>query len=132
IRFAAVGTGWRTKFFLRVAYARPDLFEVVGVVTRDIEKAKDWAHPYTVPLFDSLEQVLAQKPLFVVTSLPWHVNPQVIRELAEKNIPVLSETPPARSLPELEALYQLVQSGAKIAVAEQYHLQPHHDARIQF
>ncbi|MCB9458498.1 MAG: Gfo/Idh/MocA family oxidoreductase [Anaerolineaceae bacterium] len=130
IRFGAVGTGWRTTFFLRVANARPDLFECVGVVTRDVEKAKDWVKPYDVPLFGSLDAMLAQKPLFVITSVPWDVNPGLITELAEKNFPVLSETPPARSIAEMEALYKLVQNGAKIAVAEQYHLQPHHAARI--
>jgi len=53
-------------------------------------------------------------------------------ELVANHIPVLSETPPAGTLEELEALYLLVHRGAKIAVAEQYHLQPHHDARIKF
>lgn len=132
IRFGVVGTGWRTKFFLRIAHARPDLFEVVGVVTRNIEQATQWMQPYPVPLFDSLDQLLAQKPLYVVTSLPRSVNPKVITELVDNNVPVLSETPPAGSIEEMEALVKLVQNGAKIAVAEQYHLQPHHEARINF
>lgn len=132
IRFGIVGTGWRSRFFLRVADARPDLFEPVGVVTRDIEKATDWIKPYSAPLFGSLDDLIAQKPMYVITSLPRSVNPGLITELAEHNIPVLSETPPAHSIEEMEALYGLVQNGAKIAVAEQYHLQPHHDARIQF
>lgn len=130
IRFGVIGTGWRTRFFLRVADARPDLFEAVGVVTRNLEKAQTWVKPYDVPLFESLDQLLAQKPLFVITSLPRSVNPVVIAELVEKNIPILSETPPASSIEEMEALVKLVQSGAKIAVAEQYHLQPHHEVRI--
>ncbi|MBZ0288804.1 MAG: Gfo/Idh/MocA family oxidoreductase, partial [Anaerolineae bacterium] len=132
IRFGVVGTGWRTLFFLRIAHARPDLFEAVGVVTRDIERAGEWVQPYRVPLFDSLDALLAQKPLFVVTSLPWHVNPLVLHELADKGIPALSETPPASSTVEMDALYRRVQNGAKIAVAEQYHLHPHHVARIAF
>lgn len=130
IRFGVVGTGWRTTFFLRVTNARPDLFECVGVVTRNVERSKDWAAPYGVKLFGSIDEMLAQKPLFVITSAPWDVNPGLITELAEKNMPVLSETPPARTVPEMEALYKLVENGAKIAVAEQYHLQPHHAARI--
>ncbi len=129
IRFGAVGTGWRTRFFLRVAQARPDLFQAVGVVTRDVGAAKDWAAPYDVPLFSSVDALLAQKPLFVLTSLPWQVNFLILKELAQKGMPALSETPPASSIAELEELFQLVQSGAKIAVAEQYHLQPHHAAR---
>jgi predicted dehydrogenase len=132
IPFGVVGTGWRTRFFLRVAHARPDLFKVVGVVTRDVEKAQQWADPYTIPLFGSIDELLRQKPLFVITSLPRDVNPSIIEQLVAKNIPVLSETPPARSIAELEALFDLVEQGAKIAVAEQYHLQPHHDAHIHF
>jgi predicted dehydrogenase len=132
IRFGVVGTGWRTRFFLRVAHARPDLFEVVGVVTRDIERAMQWVQPYRVPLYDSLDALLAQKPLFVITSLPWSVNPLVLHELTDKGMPALSETPPASSITEMEALYKRVQDGAKIAVAEQYHLHPHHVARIAF
>jgi len=130
IRFGVIGTGWRTKFFLRVAHARPDLFEAAGVVTRDVEKAKEWVKPYTCPLFGSLDELLTQKPMYVITSVPRSVNPAIITELVEKNMPVLSETPPAATVEEMEALYQLVQNGAKIAVAEQYYLQPHHEVRI--
>ena len=132
VRFGVVGTGWRTHFFLRIAYARPDLFEVVGVVTRDIERARIWANPFDVPFFATINDLLAQKPLYVITSVPWKVNPNVIQQLTDKGIPVLSETPPATTISEMETLYGLIKQGAKIAVAEQYHLQPHHAARIAF
>lgn len=130
IRFGVVGTGWRTHFFLRVAAARPDLFMIVGVVTRDVERARQRHAGYDVPFFDSLHDLLAQKPLYVVTSVPWAVNPQLLTELAQAGVPALSETPPATTVEQLNAVYKLVQDGAKIAVAEQYHLQPHHAARV--
>lgn len=130
IRFGIVGTGWRTKFFLRVADARPDLFEIVGMVTRDIEQGREKIEPHTAKLYTSLDDLLIQKPHFVVTSVPWHVNLALLTELAEKGMPALSETPPASTVEEMESLFALVQAGAKIAVAEQYHLQPHHAARI--
>ncbi len=132
IRFGVIGTGWRTHFFIRIAAARPDLFELVGIVTRDIEQAREWAKPYDVPFFATVDDLLAQKPLYVITSVPWDVNPGVIHELTARGIPVLSETPPARTIEEMADLYGLVEQGAKIAVAEQYHLQPHHAARIAF
>lgn len=132
IRFGAVGTGWRTRFFLRVARARPDLFEAVGVVTRDEQRAEAYARPFGVNLYESLDELLAQKPLFVVTSLPRSVNPGVLTELAARGVPSLSETPPAESVEALTDLYRLVEKGAKMAVAEQYHLQPHHAARIAY
>lgn len=47
-------------------------------------------------------------------------------------MPVLTETPPAASLAELLALHELSKRGARIQVAEQYHLQPLHAARLTF
>jgi len=130
ITFGVVGTGWRTEFFLRVANALPEQFRCVGVVTRDAAKHADWARALNTTLYESLDEMLAADPLFAVTSVPWDVNPGVIEDLTGRGVPVLSETPPARTIPEMEALYGLVQGGAKIAVAEQYHLQPHHAARL--
>ena len=34
-RFGIVGTGWRSLFYLRVARACPEQFEIAGVVTRE-------------------------------------------------------------------------------------------------
>ena len=110
IRFGVVGTGWRTQFFLRIAQARPDLFEVVGVVTRDAARAADWARPFGVRLFESLDEMLAQNPLYVITSVSWDANPPMIHALAEHGVPILSETPPA---PDVERLKRAVSSGAK-------------------
>ncbi|MEM6281535.1 MAG: Gfo/Idh/MocA family oxidoreductase [Chloroflexota bacterium] len=132
IRFGVIGTGWRTLHFIRIAAARPDLFTVVGVVTRDVERAKSQFTGYNVPLFGSVDEMLAQKPLYVITSVPWDVNPVMLTQLAGAGVPALSETPPATTIEDMNALYQLVQNGAKIAVAEQFHLQPHHAARLAF
>jgi hypothetical protein len=48
----------------------------------------------------------------------------------ERGIPVLTETPPAPDLDSLIEINKLTELGAKIQVAEQYHLQPLHAARI--
>ena len=132
IRFGVVGTGWRTEFFLRIARACPEVFTCVGVVSRDPQKAAAWAAPYDATLFGSIDELLGQAPQFVVTSVPWDANPGVIEQLVSRSVPVLSETPPARSVEEMAHLYRLIGQGAKIAVAEQFHLQPHHAARIAF
>jgi predicted dehydrogenase len=132
IRFGVVGTGWRTEFFLRVARACPDRLACVGVVSRDPQGKAAWAAPYGVPLFATIDELLAQKPLFVVTSVPWEVNPHMIEALAAQGMPVLSETPPAPSVEWMTHLYRLIGQGAKIAVAEQFHLKPQHAARLAF
>jgi hypothetical protein len=68
--------------------------------------------------------------MFAVTSVSGDANVLVIRELAELGIPVLSETPPAPDIEGLIELNELAKKGAGIQVAEQYHLQPGHAARI--
>ncbi|MDA0709851.1 MAG: Gfo/Idh/MocA family oxidoreductase [bacterium] len=132
ITFGIVGTGWRSHFFLRVAKACPDRFRCLGVVTRDPIKAAPLAEKYGVSLFPSLGDLLAQKPLFVVTSVPWPVNPGLLHQLADAHMPALSETPPAPTVDEMADLCKRTRSGAIIQVSEQYFLQPHHQAKLAF
>jgi len=128
-RFAIVGAGWRTEFFLRIAKALPDRFEVTKVLVRSDEKAQAM-EAWGVRTGRTLDDLLADRPQFVVTSVPWGPNPGLLRELAERGMPALSETPPAPDLPGLVALTDLVKSGAPIQVAEQYAFQPEHAARL--
>ena len=133
ITFGIVGTGWRTLFFLRVAQACPDRFKVVGMVTRNPANVSAAVKAFEVPLYTSVDDLIAAtKSMFMVTSVPWDVNPGLIQTLVERDMPVLSETPPARTLEEMLGLWTLVEQGAKIQVAEQYWVQPHHAARITF
>jgi predicted dehydrogenase len=133
IRFGIVGSGWRSLFFLRIARACPDRFAVTGLVVRSLEKAAPVAREFGVDLFTSIEEMVEKsQPLFVVSCVPWEVNPGVLKRLAELGVPVLSETPPATTVEEMVELWRLVEGGANIQVAEQYWLQPHHAARIAF
>jgi len=133
IRFGVVGSGWRCLFYLRVARARPDLFEVAGVVSRSAERAAAVRREWEVPAFTELDDLLAAKPEFVVTSVPWNVNPDLLRALAGKQMPALSETPPAPDLPSLLSLHaDLVRLRANVHVAEEYHLRPQHAAQLAF
>lgn len=132
IKFGIVGTGWRSHFYLRAARACPDLFTCVGVVTRDPERAAPLGEQYGIQLYPSLDDLLAQKPQYVVTSVPWPVNPGIIHQLADANMPVLSETPPAPTSEEMAELCIRTRDGAIIQVAEQYFLQPHHAAKLAF
>jgi len=133
IRFGIVGTGWRSEFYLRVAAACPDRFTCVGLVTRNPDRVDHPGANLGVPLYGSVEEMIeAGSPDFTVTSVTWEANPDTIGHLVELGQPVLSETPPAETVEELEAVYVLVGKGAKIQVAEQYHLQPHHYSRIAY
>ncbi len=133
INFAIVGGGWRAEFYLRIARALPEKFYITGMVVRNPEKGhiieQDWGVRTHRNINDLLE---AASPQFVVVSLPWEVAPLKTRELLDRGIPVLSETPPAPDLEGLSELYRNIKdSGTKYQVAEQYHLQPLHAARIE-
>ena len=133
IRFGIVGAGWRSHFYLRVARACPDRFQVAGVVVRDTDKARGLVEKYGVTLYESIGELIeSAKPAYVVTSLPWDVNPSLVKELAGLGVPVLSETPPASTLEELIDMWEVARQGARIQVAEQCWLQPHHAARLAF
>jgi len=131
IEFAIVGGGWRTRFFLRVAAALPSRFRVSGVAARNPAKRSALQQTFAVEVFATLDEMLARvSPEFVVTAVSWAANPQFLRALAERGIPALSETPPAPDLEGLIELNRLAESGARIQVAEQYWLVPHHAARL--
>jgi len=129
-KFSIIGGGWRSEFFLRIARELPDLFEIPSMLVRNPVRAEQLRREWGVRTCTSLDEIGADKPDFVVTSLSWDSNPVFLRELSERGIPVLSETPPARSVEEMIALTELVRGGAKIQVAEQYFYQPEHAARL--
>ncbi|HEY5560229.1 MAG TPA: Gfo/Idh/MocA family oxidoreductase [Clostridiaceae bacterium] len=131
ISFGIVGSGWRSEFFLRIAKALPNRFQVTGLVTRSEVKGKEIENLWGVKTFRTIDELIKGSGFaFVVVCVPWDIAPIMIKELSEKKVPVLSETPPAPNLEALIEINKLTQQGAKIQVAEQYHLQPLHAARI--
>ncbi len=131
-QFGIIGAGWRAEFYMRIARARPDLFDIAGVVVRNPRKAAAFTARWTCPVYGTTAELLsAAAPLFVVSCVPWPANPTVVRELVENGTPVLSETPPAPDLSQMCELYTFVeQKKGRVQVAEQYFLQPHHAARL--
>lgn len=131
IDFAIVGGGWRAEFFLRIARALPEHFRISGMVVRDAAKGKAMTDAWGVPTHRDLDALLkVGKPGFVIVSVPQPAAPGIIADLAARNLPILTETPPAPTLAGLLDLWALVDKGAKIQVAEQYIYQPLHAARL--
>lgn len=129
--YAIVGGGWRSKFYLKAAKALPTRFEVCGMVIRNEVKGKVIENKWGVKTFRSIEKLLeVAMPSFAVVCVGWEAAPVVTRQLVEKNIPVLSETPPAPDVEGLIEINKLLELGTKIQVAEQYHLQPLNAARL--
>jgi hypothetical protein len=131
VNFALVGGGWRSLFYLRIARELPDRFAVDGVVVRDADKGRALESAWGVRTFRTLDDLVrAARPRFVVTCVPWDANPPLLHDLAQRGLPALSETPPARDLEQLRRVWSLVEQGARIQVAEQYIYQPLHAARL--
>lgn len=131
IPFAIIGGGWRAEFFLRVARALPERFRVSGILARSAEKGERLTREWGVPTVRTLDDLLREKPLFAVVSVPWAVSPQMLTDLTDRGVPALAETPPAPDLNGLIAVNRLTARGGRIQVAEQYHLQPLHAARLR-
>ena len=129
--FAIAGGGWRTGAYLNIAASMPEHFKVVGMFVRDPKKGAVIEEKRGVPTFHTLDELLsATEPDFVVTSLPWPVNPEIVSALVAAHVPILSETPPAPDVQGLRMIYEHVTGGAKIQVAEQYNFQPFNAARL--
>ncbi|MGW6505186.1 Gfo/Idh/MocA family protein [Nonomuraea angiospora] len=129
--FGAIGSGRRTRFFLRLAAAMPDRLRVGGVVTRSAERAEEVTAEWGVPAFRSIGELLRHEwPDYLVAAVPWAAMPDAIREVAGHGIPVLAETPPAPDLAGLRSLWRDVGGTGLVQVAEQYLLMPGHAARL--
>lgn len=61
IRFGLIGSGWRAEFYIRIAKAIPEKFELTGVVIRNREKGEEFARKFGVNVVQSLDEP-AQKP----------------------------------------------------------------------
>lgn len=129
VPFGLVGTGWRARFFARVARLASERFELTGIVSR---AAGPGAQVWGFPAYPSVDELLSAAPAsFVVVSVPWSAAAAATSELVQRHVPVLSETPPAPDLDGLLGITALAASSpVPIQVAEQYPYQPLHAARI--
>ena len=130
IRYAVVGSGWRSLFYGRIAKALPERFELAALGCRTEEKAARMREEYGLPAVAGEAAVEAAKPDFIVSAVNKQGMCQTVRHWLAKGYPVLSETPAALSMEELAALWQLRRAGAKVQVAEQYRWYPVYRAML--
>jgi predicted dehydrogenase len=130
-KFAIVGTGWRSRFYLKLASLLPEQVEVVGIVGRNPDRAVEKAAKWGVPVYATLaECVAAQHPDFLVSAVPWGVTPEVTRAAVSLETAILCETPPAPDVDGLRTLWAAVGRSGLVQVAEQYALLPSHASRL--
>jgi predicted dehydrogenase len=130
VKFAVVGTGWRSDFHLRMAAAAPDRLEATAVLARSDEAAEHVRRTWGLPVVRTLDELVAHGPEFVISSVSWPSMPGVVTELVELGAKVLAETPPAPTADGLRALWEEVGASGQVQVAEQYMLMPRHAARL--
>ncbi len=131
VRFAIVGGGFRSHYFLRIARALPKRFACTGMVVRNADQAALFRDTWGVPVHPDLASLIAAgRPDFVILCVAKAASPGLIAELARAGLAVLAETPPAQTVGELLGLWDLVKDGARIQVAEQYPVQPVNAARL--
>lgn len=124
LSFVIVGSGWRSLFFARIAKKYPKEFELKYMLCRTQEKADKMATEYGIPTTTSAALCEEAKPDFVVVAVSKATLCEETMKWAKKGFAVLCETPAAENAEDLKALWELVQNGAKIQIAEQYHRYP--------
>ncbi len=124
LSFVIIGSGWRSLFFARIARKFPEQFALKYMLCRTPEKAEKMAAEHGVPATVSVEECEQAKPDFVVVAVNKDSLCEETKKWVLKGFPVLCETPAAVSVEDLKELWSMVQNGAKIQIAEQYHRYP--------
>lgn len=131
MRIGIVGGGWRSEYFLRIAKACPEEFEIAAISRTTREKAEESRAKWGFPVCVGIDELLALKPDYVILSIPRSQSPALLKKLLEAGMPVMCETPPAATTEQLCELWELSQrTQVPLLVAEQYFLQPYHNANI--
>jgi len=129
-KFIIIGSGWRSMYYVRIAKALPEMFEMCAMYCRTAEKAEKIASENNIHTTTSIEECIAYKPDFVVVAVNKTSIYEVSKEWMEKGFSVLCETPPSLKLEELQDLWEMHEQGAKLQVAEQYFLYPTYKGKL--
>ena len=120
LSFVIVGSGWRAMFYVRIALRYPQCFRLRYLLCRTEEKAERIRREYGVPVTTDVRVCEDACPDFVVAAVDRASLFAVTKQWLEKGFAVLSETPAAETVEELEQLWALRQKGARLQIAEQY------------
>lgn len=130
-RFLIVGSGWRSLFYVRIAKALPEHFEVCAMLCRTEEKAEKMAKEHGIVTETSIQKCRDMKPDFVVVAVNKASIPEVSVEWMNYGFTVFCETPASLDREMLQNIWQLHQAGKKLVVAEQYTSYPLYGAMLQ-
>ncbi|WP_249030552.1 Gfo/Idh/MocA family oxidoreductase [Tannockella kyphosi] len=129
IKIGIIGNGWRTMNYVQIIEHLNEVFEIKGMLLRNDKKAKDLSNRF--PTFTNKEAFFQLDVDFIFCLLPKGIMVEWCQEIFERNIPVLIETSPGKTMEDLHAMWELKEKyNARIQVAEQYFLQPYHSTLI--
>jgi predicted dehydrogenase len=107
MRIAIVGCGFVADYYLKTLPNYPEL-EIVGVMDRVKQRAEHFSAYHSVPIYDSLDQLLADSSVELVLNL---TNPRSHYEVSKAALAagkhVYSEKPLAMAMSEAEELVQM-------------------------
>lgn len=131
IRFAVIGSGWRSLFYVRAAAAQPQKFELCALLCRGREKAEAISREYGVHTTVDEDEVKSLRPDFVVSAVSKANMFDVCMHWLDMGFAVLSETPISLDAERLREVWRRHAAGQKIQVAEQYFLRPDYSPLIR-
>lgn len=121
IRVAVVGGGGIGGAHLRAYAAHPDLCEIVGVADVNLSAAEEKAAQYGAQAFADYETMLAElTPDAISICTPPALHLPVVQ--AARNIPILCEKPPARTVAETQQMVEATRNGfLQFAFCHRFH-----------
>lgn len=131
IKFIIIGSGWRSLYYVRVAKALPEIFELCAMYCRTEEKAQKIAEEHHIHTTTSIEECMNYSPDFVVVVVNKASIAEVSMEWMKRGFTVLCETPAAMDLETLNQLWDMHNQGYKLVVAEQYTSYPEYSALLK-
>ncbi|MBP5163790.1 MAG: Gfo/Idh/MocA family oxidoreductase, partial [Spirochaetales bacterium] len=112
IRFIIVGSGWRSLYYVRIAKALPERFELCAMLCRTDEKAKKMSLENDIYATTSETECILMKPDVVVVVVNKPSISDVAMHWLDLGFCVLSETPAALEVENLEKLWERHFGGA--------------------
>lgn len=109
IRFGLIGSGWRAEFYIRIAKALPEMFDLAAVMIRSKEKGEAFSEKFDVKVVNTLDELVEKEPEFVVMAIKRGIVTENLITLFKRGIPVLTETPPGEDVEALQQLWDAYQ-----------------------
>lgn len=115
IRVGVIGAGGIGSTHLRAYASHADVCEIVGIADIQVENAREKAQQYGGEAFADFQQMLDQtRPDAISICTPPDMHLPIVQAAAQRQIAVLCEKPPARTLAETEALLHAAQQSRAI------------------